>query len=138
MAFSHFLTSSHLQHALHCPITLYADDEASINIIKQNKTSSRSRHLDIPVTYSNEKLVRKYYTIHHINTKLNAADSSTKATSGPTHARHWNFLRGVRFYPPSSSHHMGYLRSSKIAIEYIQTNKRWFRIVNGGASNMLI
>ncbi len=32
------------------PFILYADNTSSINIIRQNKISSRSRHLDIPVT----------------------------------------------------------------------------------------
>ena len=41
------------------------------------------KQLGIPVTYSYEKFIQKYFVIQHINSKLNAADSSTKATSGP-------------------------------------------------------
>ena len=108
-SFSHFLISSSIHQVTKHPITLLADNQASINIIVQNKISSRTRHLDIPVTYSYERLLKKYFNIQHINNKLNAADPSTKATSGPIQARHWNFLRGFRFFPQSTSSHGQYL-----------------------------
>ena len=111
ISFSHFLTSSSFTDAISSPIQLYADNNASINIIQQNKISPRSRHLDIPVTFSYEHLQKKYFLLDHINTKLNAADMSTKPTSGPALARHWNFLRGLRFHPPPSSIHKTYLDS---------------------------
>ena len=100
ISFSHFLTSSGFHYATQCPIHLFADNKAFINIIQQNKLSPQSRHLDIPVTFSFDYLQKKYFTIHHIKTKLNPADISTKPTSGPTNTRHWNFLRGHRFHPP--------------------------------------
>ena len=79
-SFSHFLISSSLHQITDHPITLLADNQSSINIIVQNKISSRSRHLDIPVTYSYERFLKKHFAIHHIHNKLNAADLSTKAT----------------------------------------------------------
>ena len=77
-SFSHFLFSSDIKQATTYPVTLYAYNNATINTIIQNKISSRFKHLDIPVPYSNEKLVKKYFTLHHINTKLNAADYQQK------------------------------------------------------------
>ena len=38
-----------------------------------------------------------YCTIKKI--ELNAANISTKASSGPPHTRYWNFLRGLQFHP---------------------------------------
>lgn len=40
------------------------------------------------------KVQQQYIKIQYIHSKLNAADTSTKAAKGPTHARHWEFLRG--------------------------------------------
>ena len=124
ISFSHFLTSSGLHKAHPSPIQLYADNKPSINIVQQNKISPRSRHLDIPVTFTYEKLQQKYFTLNHLNTKLNAADMSTKATSGPAIKRHWNFLRGLRNYPPPDTSHSTYLYSSQAATTTLSSNKR--------------
>ena len=94
------VTSSHIvYHCNHivddisiCRTILYADNNASINIIHDNKISSRSRHLDIPITFSYEQQKKKYYTTEHINIKLNAAHISTKTTSSPILAHRRNFF----------------------------------------------
>ena len=124
VAFTHFLTSSAIRDICQQPVTLYGDNISSINIIRQNKISSRSRHLDIPVTYSYENMERKYFTLQHIDRKLNAADISTKSTSGPIISRHWNFLRGLIFYPSAMTDHGRYLTTNNEALAHIQTNKR--------------
>ncbi len=124
VSLSHFLVSSDIQQILSSPITLYGDNQASINIITQNKISSRSRHLDIPVTYSYEQMTKKYFELRHIHSKLNAADASTKALSGPIMARHWNFLRGLRFIPSDSTSHGKYCLSSTTAKMVTEIHKR--------------
>ena len=105
VSFSHFLTSSSINFMTTQPPTLHIDNKPAINIVKQNKISNRSRHLDIPVTYSFEKLHQKYFQLSHIDTKLNAADTSTKASTGPIHNRHWSFICGARFYPSNTTPH---------------------------------
>ena len=124
VSFNHFLISSNIRQYLSSPIQIYADNQASINIITQNKISSRSRHLDIPVTFSYENLTKKYFTLDHINSKLNAADISTKATSAPILIRHWAFLRGIRFIPDVTTDHDQYCVSSDHATIIPQTHKR--------------
>ncbi len=124
ISFSHFLTSSSFRDLTPNPMTLYGDNRASINIILQNKISPHSRHLDIPVTFSYQHLQRKYFFITHIDTKLNAADISTKSTSGPLLSRHWSFLRGQRFYPSETTKHGQYLRNFKEATNILLSNKR--------------
>ena len=109
VSFSHFLTSSSISFPTALPTTLYVDNKPAINIVQQNKISNRSRHLDIPVTFSYEKLQQKYFRLIHIDTKLNAADTSTKASTGPIHQRHWAFIRGSRFYPPLTTPHGAYV-----------------------------
>ena len=66
----HFLTSSSIHDLLQQPTIIYADNQAAINIIEQNKISDRSRHLDIPVTFSHEKYEQQYFRLTHIDTKL--------------------------------------------------------------------
>ena len=105
VSFSHFLTSSSINFMATQPLTLHVDNKPAINIVKQNKISNRSRHPDIPVTYFFEKLQQKYFQLQHIDTKLNAADTSTKASTGPIHNRHWSFIRGARCYPSNTTPH---------------------------------
>ena len=45
----------------------------------------------------------------HTDTKLNAVDSSTKASTGPINIQHWNFVRGYCFYPPATTPHRQYI-----------------------------
>ena len=120
----HFLTSSSIHTLLQHPLIVYADNQAAINIIEQNKISNRSRHLDIPVTFSHEKFDHKYFQFTHIDTKLNAADASTKPLSGPILQHHWSFLRGIRFYPAPDFHHGSYLTNTAPATTHISMNKR--------------
>ncbi len=123
ISFSYFLTSGAFPDASQSPVQLYGDNNASIKIIQQNKISPCSRHLDILVTFLYEHPHQKYFLIDHINTKLNAADISTKLTSAPTLARHWNFLRGIRFHPPVLSPHQTYLDSLGTAISQLCPTK---------------
>ena len=107
-SFSHFITSTSISLPT---TTLYVDNKPAINIVTQNKISNQSRHLDIPVTYSYEKLQQKYFKLIHIDSKLNAANTSTKASTGPMHSHHWSFIRGSRFYPPKDTQHGAYVTS---------------------------
>ncbi len=79
--------------------------------------------MDIPVTYSYENFERKYFTLQHIDRKLNAADISTKSTSGPITSRHWNFLRGLRFNTSAKTDHGQYLTTNNEALAHIQLTK---------------
>ena len=110
ISFTHFLTSSSISSMTDKPITLFVNNKPAINVINQNKISNRTRHLDIPVTFSYEKLQQQYYTIRHIDTKMNAADDSTKPLTGPIHERHWSFSRGLRFYPSYETPHGKYVK----------------------------
>ena len=40
-----------------------------------------------------------------IKTTLNISDLGTKPLAGPSHHRHYEFARGVRYYPPLTSEH---------------------------------
>ncbi len=122
-ALRNFITSAQLDKKLNIPPHIYVDNAATIGLIQTNKLTSRSRHLDIPIAFAHDRLTLGYYTIEHISRKLNAADSSTKPCTGPTHQRHWEFLRGYRFYPPVSTQHGTYLHTPANALRVLSTGK---------------
>ena len=122
-ATKNFITSAKLDPIINTPPHIYVDNQATIGLIKSNKLTSRSRHLDIPIAFAHDRLTLGYYTIGHIPSKLNAADSSTKACTGPIHQRHWEFLRGFRFYPPENTDHGKYLRTPSNALKHVGTGK---------------
>ena len=122
-AFTNFLASAHLDPIVNTPPHIYVDNQATIGLVTTNKLTTRSRHLDIPVAFTHDRLMMGYFTISHISSKLNAADSSTKACTGPIHQRHWEFLRGYRFYPTQDTKHGTYLRTPSHALTYVHTGK---------------
>ena len=122
-AFKHFVTSARFDEIINTPPHIYSDNAATIGLIQTNKLTYRSRHLDIPISFSHDQYALGYFTIDHISRKLNAADNSTKACTGPVHQRHWKFLRGYRFYPPTTSQHGQYLRTPSTALTVLDTGK---------------
>ena len=122
-ALRNFITSANFDSIINTPPHIYVDNQAPIGLIKTNKLMARSRHLDIPITFSHNQYILGYYTMEYITSKLNAADSSTKACTGPIHQRHWDFLKGNRFYPPENTDHGTYLRTPTNALKYIETGK---------------
>ena len=121
--FRNFITSTQTHEILNTPPHIYADNKATIGLIQTNKLSSRSRHLDIPIAFAHDRLTLGYFTIEHISRKLNAADSSTKPCTGPIHQRHWQFLRGLRFYPSPTTEHGRYLHTAESALKVLSTGK---------------
>ena len=117
------MTSAHFDEVINTPPHIYIDNTATIGLIQTNKLTHRSRHLDIPISFSHDRYMLGYFTVDHISRKLNAADSSTKACTGPVHQRHWEFLRGYRFYPPITSEHGKYLRTPSTALTVLATGK---------------
>ena len=118
-----FITSANFDETANTPPHVYVDNKATIGLIQTNKLTHRSRHLDIPIAFSHDRFTLGYFTLDHISRKLNAADSSTKACTGPVHQRHWDFLRGSRFYPPPTTPHGKYLRTSSTALTILDTGK---------------
>ena len=74
-----------------------------ILIVKTNKLTGRSHHLDVPITFTHNCYMLCFFIIAYISTKLNTADPTTKACTGPTCQRQWGFLRGYRLhFPPTT------------------------------------
>ena len=122
-ALRNFITSAHFDPIINTPPHIFADNKATIGLIQTNKLTSRSRHLDIPIAFAHDRYAMGYYTIEHISSKLNAADTSMKACTGPIHQQHWEFLRGYRFYPTTKTPHGTYLHTPTHATTILTTGK---------------
>lgn len=122
-SFRNFIASTPMDDTLNAPPHIYVDNTATIGLIKTNKLTLRSCHLDIPIAFTYDRYILGYYTVGHIGTKLNAADTSTKPCTGPTHQRHWEMLRGLRFYPPADTPHGKYLHTTTDALTVLSTGK---------------
>ena len=122
-AFRNFIASTPFNDALNVPPHIYVDNTATLGLITTNKLTLRSRHLDIPIAFTYDRYTLGYYTVGHISTKLNAADTSTKPCTGPVHQRHWEMLRGKRFYPPETTQHGSYLHTPTYALTVLSTGK---------------
>ncbi len=118
-----FISSANFDPAINTPPHIYTDNTATLGLVKTNKLTFRSRYLDVPIAFTHDRYILGYFTIDHIPRKLNAADTSTKACTGPTHQRHWEFLRGFRFYPSATTPHGQYLRTPSTATTVLSTGK---------------
>ena len=59
-------------------VNFYCDNNAAIEIIKNPKFRSRSKHIDIKFHYIREKYEEKFFEIHRVNSTNNPADTFTK------------------------------------------------------------
>eukprot|EP00956_Cyclotella_meneghiniana_P029504 scaffold71543_cov60-Cyclotella_meneghiniana.AAC.2 len=88
------------------PFPLYLDSQPCIDALEANTTTTRVKHIAVPIKYIHEKIAAGRIKLHWIDTTLNLADSGTKPNPSPTLTRHYDYLIGVRFYPPvGSTHH---------------------------------
>ena len=122
-AFKKFLTSANLDPIINTLPHIYTDNRATIGLIKSNKLTFPSRHLDIPIAFTHEQYTLGFYTINHIASKLNAADTSIKACTGPIHQHHGQFIRGYRFCPSDDTPHGKYIRFPSTALIVLSTGK---------------
>ena len=60
---------------------LYVDNESAINQIKNNETLKRSKHVELKYHYVREKYRDRLFSLRHVDSKQQLADSLTKATS---------------------------------------------------------
>ena len=60
------------------PLKLYCDNSSTIFMAKNNKSESRSKHIDIKYLAIRERVKEKKVVIEHVNTELMIADPLTK------------------------------------------------------------
>nr|CAN78435.1 hypothetical protein VITISV_006572 [Vitis vinifera] len=60
------------------PLTIYCDNSSAIFMAKNNKSSSRNKHIDIKYLALRERVKEKTMVIEHVSTELMIADPLTK------------------------------------------------------------
>ena len=87
------------------PTIIYEDSQPCIDILRSNSITSRVKHMAVTVGYCHQEIELEKATPKKIKTTLNIADLGTKPLAAPSHHRHYEYARGVRYYPPPSSEH---------------------------------
>ena len=60
------------------PLSIYCDNSVAVFMAKNNKSGSRSKHIDIKYLAIRERVKEKKVVIEHISTELMIADPLTK------------------------------------------------------------
>ena len=60
------------------PLKLYCDNSVAVFMAKNNKSESRSKHIDIKYLVIRERVKEKKVVIEHVSTELMIADPLTK------------------------------------------------------------
>jgi hypothetical protein len=77
------------------PIKIFCDNRAAIFFSKNNKSGSRSKHIDIKYLRVRENIKRNEVFIEHIRTELMIADPMTKGLpvkQFKSHVEHMRFI----------------------------------------------
>ena len=73
-----FMSRLSIINSVSRPLRLYCDNSAVVFMAKNNKSSSRSKHIDIKYLAIRERVKEKKVVIEHISTELMIADPLTK------------------------------------------------------------
>ena len=89
-----FISGLRIVDSISKPLRIYCDNSATVFFTKNNKSGSRSKHIDIKYLALKERVAAKKVTIQHINTELMIADPLTKGISPKLfrdHVEHMGF-----------------------------------------------
>ena len=73
-----FMSGLRIVDSISRPLRLYCDNSAAVFMAKNNKSGSRSKHIDIKYLAIRERVKEKKVVIEHISTELMIADPLTK------------------------------------------------------------
>ena len=73
-----FISRLRVVDSISRPLKIYCDNSAAIFMAKNNKSSSRNKHIDIKYLAIRERVKEKTVVIEHISTKLKIVDPLTK------------------------------------------------------------
>ena len=92
------------------PITLYQDNDAAKAIMSAGKMPSRTKHIGLLTTYSQEKHNDGSIQTTTEPTSMMLADFGTKPATATLNKRYHYWAAGVRFYPHKDHPHYNLLR----------------------------
>ncbi|RVW72970.1 Retrovirus-related Pol polyprotein from transposon TNT 1-94 [Vitis vinifera] len=73
-----FISGLRVMDSISRPLSIYCDNSAAVFMAKNNKSGSRSKHIDIKYLAIRERVKEKKVVIEHISTELMIADPLTK------------------------------------------------------------
>jgi hypothetical protein len=73
-----FISGLRIMDSISRPLRIYCDNLAVVFMVKNNKSGSRSKHIDIKYLAIRERIKEKKVVIEHVNTELMIADLLTK------------------------------------------------------------
>ena len=73
-----FISGLRVVDSISKPLRMYCDNSAAVFLAKNNKSGSRSKHIDIKYLAIRERVKENKVTIEHIGTELMIADPLTK------------------------------------------------------------
>ncbi|RVW82677.1 Retrovirus-related Pol polyprotein from transposon TNT 1-94 [Vitis vinifera] len=73
-----FISGLRVMDSISRPLSIYCDNSAAVFMAKNNKSGSRSKHIDIKYLAIRERVKEKKVVIEHISTKLMIVDPLTK------------------------------------------------------------
>ena len=73
-----FISGLRIMDSISRPLRIFCDNSAAVFMAKNNKSGSRSKHIDIKYLTIRERVKEKKVVIEHISTELMIADPLTK------------------------------------------------------------
>ena len=73
-----FISGLRVMDSISRPLRIFCDNSAAVFLAKNNKSGSRSKHIDIKYLAIREHVKEKKVVIEHISTELMIADPLTK------------------------------------------------------------
>ena len=91
-----FIFGFRVMDSISRPLRIFCDNSAAMFLAKNNKSGSRSKHIDIKYLAIREYVKEKQVVIEHISTKLMIADPLTKGMPPMKFKNHVNRM-GIVF-----------------------------------------
>jgi hypothetical protein len=104
------------------PIRLYEDSQPCIDVVQSHSILSKVKHLAVQIAFAYEKITMGVTQPEYLHTTLQPADAGTKPQSAPVLKRAFNYLIGVRHYPPRTSEHAQVLDLSEFKCYHDKTS----------------
>ena len=76
-----FISGLRIVDSISRPLKLYCDNSVAVFMAKNNKSGSRSKHIDIKYLAIRERVIELKVVIEHISTELMITDPLTKGMS---------------------------------------------------------
>ena len=88
-----FISGLRIIYSISRPLKVFCDNSAAVYLAKNNKSVSRSKHIDIKYLSIKERVKDKTMVIEHVCTKLMIADPLTKGMPPSKFKDHINHMR---------------------------------------------